>query len=178
MEIAEAEFELESRKYELQKKQREEEYELQKKKKEDDLAMAKRAREESIASLRNDPKAIVDFYRDTFTSFQLTFDDKDRLFLKDAISNAMHPERGKSDDRIVMPISDIYRVVTGKVGKKEDWIRIGRLAAAEYRRRNGGRNPPQSERLIDGTTRLIYCYTGADSEAWLKDLILDNATRA
>lgn len=69
-----------------------------------------------------------------------------------------------------MPITDIYRSVTGKVGDKAAWMRIGAAVAKEYRKRNPDKKLVRVERLIDGTTRMVNVYSTTE-DPWLVEFV-------
>lgn len=98
-------------------------------------------------------------------------DGPSTLLLKDATQNALAPFSARllsvpagtangatnsfCPERHQMPISDLYRELTGCSGSKQEWMRVGAAVAKEYRQRHGGRDPAAVERAIDGTTRMV-----------------------
>lgn len=72
-----------------------------------------------------------------------------------------------------MPVSDIYRQVTGRVGCDRDWIRIGKALATEYRARHPGQEPVEVERIIKNTTRMVKAYSTIE-DPWIVDFVRQN----
>jgi hypothetical protein len=169
-------LELDEKEWEFQKKQKNEE--LGKKREElaikrEELDIARRKSEDETEELRTNPKAIATFYKETFDSLGIVPDGKDKILFRDAIHNAMHVpnEGGPGNKRSLMPISDIYRSVTGRAGTRAEWTAIGKLAAKAYREKNNGQSPPQAERFIDGASRWVNCYTQEDADNWLTAIV-------
>ena len=52
-------------------------------------------------------------------------------------------------------------------------MRLGRVVAAEFRRRHDGQDPPECERFVDGTTRVIKSYSPED-DPWITEFVRDN----
>ena len=69
-----------------------------------------------------------------------------------------------------MPISDIYKHVSGQSGNKSSWMKVDGLVAKEYRERHKGEKPMQVERFIDGTTRLVNAYSLIE-DPWIVDVV-------
>ena len=104
--------------------------------------------------------------------------DMDRLFFADLARNAAMPlsrlpavtgGEGR-DTRMLMPISDIVREVTGRHGTKKQLQALGKMLAREYRARHDGEDPPNSERFIDGTTRMVKAYSMIE-DSWVRDTV-------
>lgn len=108
--------------------------------------------------------------------------DMDRLFWADCARNAvmsistMPLQRSSSDGeerRMLLPVSDIVREATGRNGTKQELLRLGRLLAAEYRRRHDGNQPDEAERYVDGTTRMVKSYSMI-SDPWIKNFVVNS----
>lgn len=103
-------------------------------------------------------------------------DGPSTLMLKDATQNALAPfssrllSVGGHQERHQMPISDLYREITGCGGTKNEWIRIGTAVAKEYRLRHNGQEPASVERAIGGTTRMVKAYSLIE-DPWVRDFI-------
>lgn len=86
------------------------------------------------------------------------------LLLKDRLKKASLP----GSTRREIPISDRARDL-GYNPNKTQLQQMGRVAARLYRAANDGSDPPKREQYVDGTTRMVFCY----SEEHLE--ILDSA---
>ena len=107
--------------------------------------------------------------------------ETDRVLFADVARNALMPlisrpaltdsvERGEQAQRLLLPLSDIYRQVRGRQGSRAVLMRLGRSVAAEYRQRHGGRDPPECERFVDGTTRVVKSYSPTD-DPWITEFL-------
>lgn len=100
-------------------------------------------------------------------------DERTQLALKDIIRDMLLEDKLKKPalpggGRNEVPVSDRARALGYKPTKKE-LQQIGRVAAKLYRVAHDGEDPPKREQYVDGTTRMVFCYSEADIE------ILDNA---
>ena len=104
--------------------------------------------------------------------------DMDRLFFADVARHAAMPlsklpaitGANGQDTRMLLPISDIVRDVTGRQGSKRELMALGKMLAKEYRERNGGTDPPEAERFIDGTTRMVKAYSMTE-DPWVRGCV-------
>lgn len=107
----------------------------------------------------------------------------DRVFFADLARNAAmplstlpalaapgEPAAEVNARRMALPLSDICREVTGRAGTKTELMTLGRLVARAYRDRHCGADPPEVERCIDGTTRMVKAYSPAD-DPWVRDVV-------
>lgn len=100
-------------------------------------------------------------------------DERTQLGLKDIVRDILLEDKLKkpaalpSGERAEWPVSDRARVL-GYKPKRNDLIKIGKIAAGLYRLRHD-KGPPVREQYVDGTTREVKCYGSADLD------ILDQA---
>lgn len=110
--------------------------------------------------------------------------ETDRVLFADVARNAVMPlssrpaltdgvEGEEQGQRLLLPLSDIYRQVRGRQGSRGVLMKLGRVVAAEYRQRHDGRDPPECERFVDGTTRVVKSYSPSD-DPWITDFVRDN----
>lgn len=180
--IDDAEYESRKRKLELE----EAEWEIEKKRQEGKIALQKAkldisdkerenqermlaAEKERLQMELANPSHVVESYFSICNRYGLGIDATDRIIAKDYIKNAVFKTGGPSNERVLLPISDVYREVTGRPGDRTKWIAIGKLAAALYRKMFK-KDPEKSERYIDGSSRQVSVYQGSDKE-WLAPLI-------
>lgn len=188
-EIETRNLELEMKKQELEMKKKERDMELDAKERDLDIALTGKERE--LAIRERDTSYKVNLYVSTFNALGIELEASDRLLLKDVLRNTMAPpgssqQRPQSNaivphdpsaqnnvgaeaSRVLLPISDMYRRITGTVGNKGVWTNIGKYAAQVYRSLKG-REPEKVERFVDGTTRKVAAYEGSDVE-WMRPLI-------
>jgi prophage antirepressor-like protein len=107
-----------------------------------------------------------------------TLEDVDKMMLKSYIRNAIGSEtllltasnsneNENESERFLMPVSDLWRELTGSIGKKSDHMRLGSVISAEYRRRHDTA-PMKVERFVDGTTRMVNAYS-LRSDPWIRE---------
>jgi hypothetical protein len=157
----------------------EEEHAKKMKMREEELAIQKsqlEAKERELQIRDRDPEYKVNFYVSTFRSLGLELEGVDRILLKDMLRNAVAPIARNADSRVLLPVSDMYRKITGRPGNRQIWMAIGKYAAPIYRKMNG-RDPEKTERVIDGASRMVAAYEGHDEE-WMRPLIESYASGA
>ncbi len=92
---------------------------------------------------------------------ELGMDDRDKLLIKDFIRNTV--SSSSSDQRKVMPISDMYHQMKGKVADQKTLLALGRIAAKKYREKYGnGSEPLKREQCVGGATRMVCHYEEKD----------------
>lgn len=109
--------------------------------------------------------------------------DMDRLFWADCARNAVMPVSkmplvrdrdgtvcSEGEKRMLLPISDIVKEVTGRAATKNELLRLGKQLAQEYRTRHDGKQPMETERFIDGTTRMVKAYS-MHMDPWINDFV-------
>lgn len=105
--------------------------------------------------------------------------DTDRRFYKDLIKNnnsrrstLLALESKESYDarsqRFLVPVSDIYKDLTGKAGNPKIWMRLGKELAAAYRTKHD-KEPSKTESHVNGVTRMINAYNMTD-DPWIYEL--------
>lgn len=87
-----------------------------------------------------------------------------------AIAAPAEPAAEVNARRMALPLSDICREVTGRACTKTELMTLGRLVARHYRERHDGADPPEVERCIDGTTRMVKAYSPRD-DPWIRDVV-------
>ncbi|RYE95186.1 MAG: hypothetical protein EOO77_43360 [Oxalobacteraceae bacterium] len=90
-----------------------------------------------------------------------------------ALAAPREPQAEVNDRRMALPISDIFREVTGRSGTKAQLMSLGRLVSRAYSARHGGASPPEVERCIDGTTRMVKAYSPVD-DPWIRDFVANS----
>ncbi|KAK9844353.1 hypothetical protein WJX74_001218 [Apatococcus lobatus] len=111
---------------------------------------------------------------------------RDRIMFADIARNVMmplstlpalaaprEPQAEVNARRMALPISDIFREVTGRSGTKAQLMSLGRLVSRAYSARHGGASPPEVERCIDGTTRMVKAYSPVD-DPWIRDFVANS----
>lgn len=89
-----------------------------------------------------------------------------------AIAGPDEPVAEVNARRMALPISDVFREVTGRAGSRTELMTLGRLVSRTYSARHGGARPPEVERCIDGTTRMVKAYSPVD-DPWIRDFLAD-----
>lgn len=89
-------------------------------------------------------------------------DERTQLALRDIVRDVLLEDKLRKTSqspnaRLEWPISDRARHL-GFRPDKGDLQKIGRVAAKLYRLRHDGKNPPEREQFVDGTTRSVKCY--------------------
>jgi BRO family, N-terminal domain len=100
-------------------------------------------------------------------------DERTQLALRDIVRDILLEDKLKkpalpSGGRAEWPVSDRARHL-GYSPNRTQLQSIGRTVAKFYRLRNDGKNPPEREQHVDGTTRMVKCYGESDLD------ILDQA---
>lgn len=69
--------------------------------------------------------------------------------------------------RFVIPVSDIYKDLSGKPGNNRIWIQLGKELAKGYRLKYN-KEPSKLESFVDGKTRMINAYNTRD-DPWISE---------
>lgn len=67
--------------------------------------------------------------------------------------------------RFLIPVSDIYKDISGKPGTPRIWIQLGKELAKGYRSKYN-KEPSKLESFVDGKTRMINSYNTRD-DPWI-----------
>lgn len=100
-------------------------------------------------------------------------DQRTQLALRDIVRDILLEDKLKkpalpSGGRAEWPVSDRARHL-GYSPNRTQLQSIGKTVAKFYRLRHDGKNPPEREQFVDGTTRMVKCYGESDLD------ILDQA---
>lgn len=140
-------------------------------------------RETGVYSItQNQPSNLVPPARERLENIRLGMDllyelggidERTQLALRDIVRDVVLEDKLKkpalpSGGRAEWPVSDRARHLGYKPSRTQ-LQQIGRTAANLYRLANDGQDPPTREQFVDGTTRMVKCYSEQDLE------ILDNA---
>lgn len=129
-----------------------------------------KSKERALELRDRDPAYRVDFYVSTFRSLGLELEGTDRILLKDMLRNTVaapgeQRQQVQGDStaaRVLLPVSDMYRQITGRAGNREIWQQIGIYATPVYENLKG-RKPSKVKRKINA-------YEGSDA-VWMRPLI-------
>ena len=75
-------------------------------------------------------------------------------------------------ERLRVPISDIFQSIARRRPRRDELMKLGRLASKKYREQNEMREPPKIEQFVDGATRMVNCYN-LEEHPWLVRVVDD-----